>query len=53
MPEVMSYTAPSVELSPIASTRERRVAGRENAEIGYDEERAETNPGACNERTSI
>lgn len=48
----MSYTAPSIEMSPIESTLERRATGLRSADIGYDEERAETNSRARVGRTS-
>ena len=52
MAEVMSHTGQSIELSPMASTLERRAAGHRSADVGYDEERAETNSRACVGRTS-
>lgn len=52
MAEAMSYTAPSIEMSPIASILERRATGLRSADIGYDEERAETNSRACVGRTN-
>lgn len=52
MAEAMSYTAPSIEMSPMASTLGRRAVGLGSAGIGYDEERAETNSRACVGRTN-
>ena len=42
----MPYNAPSIEMSPIASTLGRRDNSLGGSEIRYDEERAETDSRA-------
>ncbi|CAD6565252.1 MAG: hypothetical protein ASARMPRED_006524 [Alectoria sarmentosa] len=51
MAEATSFTASSIDMSSIASTLGRRDTGLGSAEIGYDEERAETKSRACVGRT--
>ena len=50
MAEATTSTAVSIEMLPIPPTLSRRDAGLRSAEIGYDEERAESTPGVRAER---